>query len=138
MEACKNDYQQKARREKKSSIEISKPWIRPAAKQANTALFFEAVNHSDKPDTLLAVKSRISDEIELHETYSKGKDLMGMRQVNAAAIPANGSVIFKPRGLHVMILNLKKDLKIGMSQEVNFIFKRANRIKIKVFVRDTP
>ena len=54
-----------------SLITIQDAWIRPAAAKANSALFFEVVNNSSSPDTLLSAKGNLSEIVEIHETYKK-------------------------------------------------------------------
>jgi hypothetical protein len=119
-------------------ITVKDAWIRPAAANANTALFFEVVNNGYLPDTLLSVKFNLAEIVELHETYKKENDMMGMREVQKVAIPARGSVIFKPRGLHVMLIGTLKDLRLGDKHEVTLLFKSAGKIKMKALVRDMP
>lgn len=120
----------------KSTITIKDPWIRINAKGANSALFFVAENNSDKPDTLVSAKFDGAEVVELHETYKKSDDMMGMRAVKFVAIPAKGSVSFKPRDLHIMLIGLKDDLKLNDKHEITLKFKNAGDVKIKAVVRD--
>ncbi len=121
-----------------TKIEIKDPWIRPNAKGANSALFFIAENKSDKPDTLVAAKFDKSEVVELHETYKKNDDMMGMRSVKFVEIPAKGSVSFKPRDLHIMLIGLKNDIKVGENYNLTLLFKKAGEVKIQAVVRDMP
>lgn len=121
-----------------SLITIKDAWIRPAAAKANSALFFEVVNNSSSPDTLLLAKSNLSEIVELHETYIKENDIMGMREVHKVVIPAKGTVFFKPRSLHIMLIGLLKDIHLGEQHEVTLLFKNAGAIKVKAVVRDMP
>jgi periplasmic copper chaperone A len=120
----------------KSKITINDPWIRPAVSGTNTGLFFEVINNTGKADTLIGAKSNLSTMIELHETYQKSEGVMGMRAVHAVAIPANSSVRFRPRDLHIMLIELKKDMRLGSTGEVKLRFKYAGLIRIKAIVRD--
>ena len=131
-----NFYAQTAKH--KSLITINDPWIRPAAAEANTAFFFEAVNGSDKTDSLIAAEFKFAEVAEVHETYKKSEDVMGMRAVKAVAIPANSKVKFKPRDLHIMLINLSRDIKKGQTYNVTLVFKRAGKIKVDAVVRDMP
>ena len=111
------------------NIVVKDQWVRPGAKGMGTALYFTAENTGTEADTLYAVTSEVSDMIMLHETYSKG-DMKGMKKVKAVVIEPGKSVKFNPGGKHVMVMNLKKDIKIG--DEVEFIlhFKNAGDISI--------
>ena len=123
---------------KKLNINIIDPWIRPAAQGANSAFFFQLVNQSDKADTLIAAKFAHSEVVELHETFKKENDMMGMRAVKSVAIPAKGTVVFKPSDLHIMLIGLTKDVKIGETYELKLVLKKAGEIKTKAVVRDMP
>jgi periplasmic copper chaperone A len=121
-----------------SPITINDAWIRPAAAEANSAFFFEVVNNSDKIDSLLSAEFKFAEAVELHETYKKSDDVMGMRAVTAVVIPAKATVKFKPRDLHVMLLNLSRDIKRGQKYNLTLVFKRTGKIKVDAVVRDMP
>lgn len=122
----------------KTQLSVNDPWIRPSAKGANSAFFFQIENKGDKADTLIAAKFAFSEVVELHETFKKENDMMGMRSVKFVAIPAKSSVVFKPRDLHIMLIGLAKDIKTGESHDVKLVFKHAGELKTKAIVRDMP
>lgn len=119
-----------------SKIEIKEAWIRVSAQGSNTALFFEVVNNSDNSDTLLAAESDLAEVVEVHETFKRENDMMGMRKVNFVVIPPRSTVKFKPRDLHVMLIKLKSDLKVGDNGEATLVFKNAGKLKARAVVRD--
>ncbi|MDQ7816487.1 MAG: copper chaperone PCu(A)C [Melioribacteraceae bacterium] len=121
-----------------TAIRINDPWIRPSAEESNTALFFEVVNNSDKPDTLFKAESDLAEVVEVHETYKRENDMMGMRRVKFVVIPPKSMVKFKPRDLHVMLIKLKKDMKENDKGVAILIFKNAGRIKLEAVVRNMP
>ncbi|HEX2996471.1 MAG TPA: copper chaperone PCu(A)C, partial [Anaerolineales bacterium] len=53
-------------------------------------------------------------------------------------LEAYADIEFAPGGLHVMLINLKKELKIGDEIEIALHFKNSEDIKLRVPVRDTP
>lgn len=120
-----------------SKILILDPWIRPSAEGSNSAFFFVVENTGKNADTLVAAKSSLSEVVEVHEMFKKG-DMMGMCEVPFVAIPAKSKVEFKPRDIHVMLIKMKNDLKIGETGEVVLVFKHAGEIKVKAAVRDMP
>jgi copper(I)-binding protein len=121
-----------------SNIKIIDAWVRPSAEGSNTALFFILENNGDKPDTLLSAESSVADIVEIHETYKKDNDKMGMREVKFVAVPAKSKVELKPRGLHVMLIDLQKDLRIGDKVEATIKLIHAGKIKINAIVKDMP
>lgn len=121
-----------------SKIEIKNAWVRPAAKGTNSALFFTIQNNGAKADTLIDASSKVSDDVMIHETYSKGKDMMGMRMLKFVAVHAHEEIKFKPQGLHVMVMDLKENLKLGQTKEFSLVFKKAGTIKVRAKVKDMP
>jgi copper(I)-binding protein len=117
-----------------SEIIIKDHWLRPSAEKMATALYLTIENKSNESDTLYSVESGISDRIEIHETYSSG-DLMGMREIGSIVIEAGEEVILEPGGKHIMVMQLKRDIKGG--DEIDFIlyFRRAGEISISAEAR---
>jgi copper(I)-binding protein len=62
--------------------------------------------------------------------------VMSMQQQSAITIPANGKVEFGPGGLHVMLLNLRKDLRPGEKFQVNLNFQNKGNVKVEAEVRE--
>jgi periplasmic copper chaperone A len=118
----------------KGNLQVKDSWIRPAGKGMNTALYFKAINNSDKADTLLSVKSDIAKMVQMHETFNKG-GMMGMRQIKSIPIQARSTLEFKPGGFHVMVMYLKRDLTKGNSAQFTLHFKYAGDITVKAPVK---
>ncbi len=116
-------------------IECNNAWIRPAAKNANTAMYCEVVNNGNEVDTLYNVTSDISRKTEIHETYKQG-DMMGMRHVDFIVVKPHEKVSLQPGGFHVMLIGTKNDVKKGEHGEVSFHFKKAGVIKVKGIVKE--
>ena len=121
-----------------SNILIKNIWARPAVKYANSALYFIIKNIGNKTDTLISAQSNIAEETEVHESFKKENDRMGMRPAGKITINPKTELEFKPGGFHVMLLGVTKDLKIGDKIEALILFKHAGRIKLKAEIRDTP
>ena len=120
-------------------VEILEPWFRPAAKGANTALFFNITTTLDSALILKGAESNLAKLTEVHETYQREGDLMGMRHVDSLIIKPSSTFKFKPGAHHIMLINLIDDLEIGDSAAVTLKFKNYEDIKIKAEVKDlTP
>ncbi|MFZ2322603.1 MAG: copper chaperone PCu(A)C [Ignavibacteriaceae bacterium] len=117
-------------------IKIVDPWMRVGAKGQTTGLFFKIENTSNKPDTLYKVDFEQAYKVQIHETYNAGNDMMGMREVEKIVIPAKSSFELKPGAYHVMLMQLKQDIKKGFVGEFTLYFKQAGKIKIKAEVRN--
>ncbi|MHB8930291.1 MAG: copper chaperone PCu(A)C [Melioribacteraceae bacterium] len=121
-----------------SPITIKDVWARPGAKNANSALYFVVQNNGSKADTILGAKSKYAEIVEVHESFKRDNDRMGMRQVKFVAVAANSKLEFKPGGFHVMLINLLKDVKAGTSLDATINFKFAGKIKVKAVVQEMP
>ncbi|MFZ0453056.1 MAG: copper chaperone PCu(A)C [Ignavibacteriaceae bacterium] len=118
-----------------NKIEVKEAWLRTGAEGLNTALYFKIESHSDKPDTLYKVSSDIAKHVMMHETYMKD-GMMGMREIKDIIVKPDSSVEFKPGSYHVMVMNLKKDLKQG--ERIDFVlhFKSAGDVNIQAEVQN--
>lgn len=120
---------------KSEVVEIIDPWIRPSASGTNTALFFRVYNNTGQADTLYDAASEMAKKVEVHETYIKEGDMMGMRHVDYVVIADGDTVVFKPRDLHVMLMKLNNDVLIGDTGTVALMFKNAGNIEVKGVVK---
>lgn len=116
-------------------VKIENPWVRPAAKGMNSALYFDLNNVTDKADALYKVTSNIAELVQLHSTVKNPDGTMGMKEVKQIAIPAKSVVKFEPGGYHVMLINLNKKLRVNSKIEFTFFFKTGGKVKVKAVVR---
>jgi len=84
------------------------------------AIYFTIENSGDADDMLVEVfdlmvesAGDLSDVIELHET-SMTDGVMKMQKLETGiAVPAGETVLLKPGGLHVMLMQIKRSLEPG-------------------------
>lgn len=117
-----------------AKVTVQNAWIRPAGKEMNSAMYFDIVNNSDKPDTLFKAASSTAELVQIHETFNKD-GLMGMREVKYVVVPAHSTLSFKPGGYHVMFIKLKRDFKVKTKIDAYLFFKSSGKIKIKPLVK---
>jgi|YelNatPaOPRAMG01_1025707.scaffolds.fasta_scaffold03033_8 Uncharacterized protein conserved in bacteria len=117
------------------TINIKDAWARVSAKGSNSAAYFKIINNSSKNDTLISAESNSAEVVEIHETF-KENNKMGMRAVKFVEIPAKSEVNFKPGGLHIMLINLNRNLKNNDTINLVLKFKLSKEIKMKVPVKD--
>jgi copper(I)-binding protein len=117
-------------------IEIHSAWMRPASQGENGAIYFVIHNHSSQADELISVISDIAAAAEMHESKMSG-DIMQMGQVESVPLEAFAEIEFAPGGLHIMLVNLKQDVRVGDEIEIILHFKNSEDIKVTVPVRET-
>jgi copper(I)-binding protein len=116
-------------------IEISKIWAREAvASNGHSAAYLEIANNSSENDILLNATTPIAGDTQIHNTIIKDS-VASMIQLSELEIPAKSVVIFKPKSLHIMLMELKHDLKVGDSFPMEFNFKKAGKIIVTVTVQ---
>lgn len=59
-----------------------------------------------------------------------------MEMQEAVQIPGGDPVEFKPGGLHIMLVDLNRDLKAGDTISLTMSFQNAGNVTIDVFVRE--
>lgn len=92
-------------------------------------------NTGTAPDALIGAEApETAGKVELHETMMEG----GIARMHAAhrfEVPAGGTLELKPGGKHIMLLNLKKELKPGDQFHLDLKFEKAGTLHVAVEVR---
>jgi copper(I)-binding protein len=84
-------------------------------------------------DRLVAARAAIARVVELH-THVRDGDVMRMRPVPAIDVPAGGTVMLQPGGLHLMLIGLTASLEQGATVPVTLVFERAGEIAVELRV----
>ena len=103
---------------------------------AVSAAYMVIHNKGAQPDRLVGVATDAAERTELHETKMES-GVMKMQPVEGIDVPAGGSVELKPGGLHIMLIGLKRELKIGDQVELVLHFEKAGDIAVKAEVRES-
>jgi periplasmic copper chaperone A len=90
---------------------VKEPWVRgTVATQKASGAFMQITSAGG--GKLLAASSPVAGVVEIHEMAMDG-NVMKMRAVPALDLPAGKAVELKPGGYHVMLMDLKQQLKPG-------------------------
>ena len=107
-------------------------WARATATKArNGAAYITIKNSSGLRDRLLSEKSLAAKSAALHN-HVMDSGVMKMRPAGSIEIPAYGTVIMKPGGLHVMLMGLKSPLVKGGSLPLTLTFEKAGTMTIQI------
>ena len=107
-------------------------WARATAtKASNGAAYITIKNSSGLGDRLLSGKSLVAKSAALHN-HVMDSGVMKMRPAGSIEIPAYGTVIMKPGGLHVMLMGLRLPLVKGSSLPLTLTFEKAGPITIQL------
>ena len=87
-------------------------------------------NTGEEADRLVAGSADFAGNVEIHEMAMDG-DVMRMRELeNGIEIPAGGSVVLQPGGLHVMFMQLGERLEEGQERPVTLEFENAGEVDV--------
>ena len=117
------------------ALTIQDAWARPATAGENSAAYFIIENKTASDDTLMSVSSDIATAAEVHMSMADANGVMSMQMQEAVTIPAGEQVEFKPGGLHVMFVNLTRDLKPGEAITLTLNFKETGNVVVEVPVK---
>ncbi|MDT9001065.1 copper chaperone PCu(A)C [Paucibacter sp. APW11] len=120
-----------------AQVSVKDAWVRATvAQQKATGAFMQLTAGED--GKLVAISSALTPVVELHE-MAMDKDVMKMRQIATLALPAGKTVELKPGGYHVMLLDLKTQLKPGDSVPLSLVFEdkagKRQTVEVKAEVR---
>lgn len=96
-----------------------------------SAAYLMIHNGGGRDDALLAAQSEVAGRIEIHESAERD-GTMTMRRVERVPVPAGGMARLEPRGLHLMLLDLRRPLVRGETFELSLIFEEAGTVRIPV------
>ena len=118
------------------SIQVENPWARATPSGAKTgAVYMTIDNKLSIADRLTGLSSEVAKKLQIHETKTD-KGITKMREISGGLpVPAGGSVVLKPGGYHVMLIDLNKPLKAGETFPVTLVFEKAGKISITVPVQ---
>ncbi|MCF3628586.1 MAG: copper chaperone PCu(A)C [Gammaproteobacteria bacterium] len=113
-----------------ASIVIEKPWARASILQSRPgAAYLTIRNTGTKPDQLLKVTSPAAGMVMIHES-SVSEGVAQMQGRDEVTIAPGAEVIFRPGGLHLMLMNLREKLRKGEELILTLEFEHAGKIDI--------
>lgn len=102
---------------------VKEPWVRgTVAGQKATGMFGQITSATG--GKLVSASSPVAGVVEVHEMVMDGS-VMKMRAVPGLELPAGKAVELKPGGYHVMLMDLKQELKTGESVPVTLVIEGA-------------
>ncbi len=117
---------------KLGGITVKTPWARATPGGAQVAgAYLEIEAAPGIEDKLISARSAAAGIVELHDHINDG-GVMKMRRVDGIPIKGAQSVVLKPGGLHIMLLNLKAPLKEGDKVAFTLVFEKAGELEIDV------
>jgi len=118
------------------ALSVKDAWARTGAAGNNSAVYFVIDNQSTSPDNLLDATCDAAMMVQVHQTTIDENGNAKMEHQEKVPVAARSKVEFKPGGYHVMLMNLKKDLKPGDTLSVTLTFEKIGQVTIEAPVRE--
>jgi hypothetical protein len=120
-----------------AQVTVKDPWVRATVSaQKATGAFMQITSVQDA--RLVEASSPVAGVVEVHEMVME-KDVMKMRAVKGLDLPAGKTVELKPGGYHVMLMDLKQQMKEGDTVPVTLVVegkdKKRSTIEVKAPVK---
>ena len=119
-------------------VQVKNAWARPALNGQTSAVYFLIINPKVLSEQLLGASTSVAAFTEMHKSEHSADGVMSMQPQSSIEIPAKGQVAFEPGGLHVMLTDLKQDLKPGDTLELLLRFRNSGEITVQVPIQDSP
>lgn len=105
-------------------VSVKDPWVRSTVpRQKATAAYMEIT--AGRASRLLEVSSPVAGVAEIHE-MRMDKDVMRMRAIPALELSAGQPVALEPGGYHLMLMDLKVQIKDGDKVPITLVFELRN------------
>ncbi|MDO8178033.1 MAG: copper chaperone PCu(A)C [Undibacterium sp.] len=120
-----------------AQVTVKDAWVRATvAQQKATGAFMQI--HSAKDTRLIEVRSSAAAVVELHK-MELVDNVMKMRAIDALDLTAGKTVELKPGGYHVMLMELKAQVKEGDIIPLSLVIegkdKKRETIELKAVAR---
>ena len=114
---------------------VKDAWVRgTVAQQQATGMFAQIT--SSGGGRLVSASSPVAGVVEIHEMKMDG-DVMKMKAIPGLDLPAGKTVELKPGGYHVMMMDLKRQLKAGETVALTLVIEGADRKRETLEVQAT-
>jgi len=109
-------------------------WARKCDQGKTTAVYFNIHNKTNVDEELLGASTDVAEMTEVHKTVTEN-GVSQMVHIDRLVIPADQSVKFQPKGIHIMLMGVKQKLNAGDEFYLHLTFKNAGKKTYKVIVK---
>jgi copper(I)-binding protein len=108
-----------------AQVQVADPWVRGTVAQQKATGAFMKLTAADG-SRLVEVRTPAAGVAEIHE-MAMVDNVMRMRAVPGIELPAGKSVELRPGGYHLMLMDLKQQLKPGDTVPITLVFEDKDR-----------
>ena len=116
---------------KAGDLVITQAWSRATPKGAKTGAGYLTIeNKGSTPDRLIGGSADVAGKVEIHE-MAMSKGVMKMRPLETGLVIEPGKTVkLAPGGYHVMLMDLKSQLKQGDKLPITLEFEKAGKVTV--------
>lgn len=117
-----------------AEITVEDAYARAASPMSKTGAAFMVIhNEGGAVDRLVAVSSDAAARVELHTHQEDANGVMRMLHVEKGfELPADGEIVMKRGGKHVMLMGLTAPLEQGAAVSITLTFENAGDVVVEV------
>lgn len=120
-----------------AQVTVSEPWVRATVPQQRATGAFMNLT-APQGARLVEARSPVAGVVEIHEMVMENQ-VMKMRAIPGLDLPAGRAVELKPGGYHVMLMELKQQVKEGETVPITLVVegkdKKRETVEVKAAVR---
>ena len=116
-------------------ISLDNGWARPGSQHGKSAAYLRISNGTASPDTLLSFSTKAAESIELHESIENDDGTTSMQPAGQQIISDGQKLLLEPGGLHLMLINLNRNVALGDSLQLSLKFARAGTVTTTIPVQ---
>lgn len=110
-----------------AQVDVREAWVRATVPSARSSGLFMRITSSQDAQ-LVEVRSSAAGVAEIHQMKMDGQ-MMRMHAVPAIDLPAGQAVNLAAGGYHVMLMDLKRQLKEGETVPVTLVIRKKDSSK---------
>ncbi|NGZ84010.1 copper chaperone PCu(A)C [Duganella aceris] len=118
-----------------AQVDVRDAWIRATVPSAKASGLFMRLT-SSQDTQLVTVSSSVAGTAEIHQMKMEGQ-MMRMHPVEAIDLPAGLPVDLAAGGYHIMLMDLKRQLRPGDSIPVTLMFRKKGKLNDTVTLQVT-
>ena len=109
-------------------IALDNAWARPGSKQGKSAAYLRISNGTASTDTLRSFSSDAAESVELHKSIKHDDGTSSMQPAGKQVIASGKKLRLQPGGLHLMLINLKRNIVVGDTLQISLEVARVGTV----------